>query len=270
MDGPVHRGRPGLASVGPVNQPETSALDAFLAVFESLPRQGPGSRACTAQALAMCEGLPPEPDIVDLGCGGGAQTLDLAELTGGVVVAVDNHAPFAELLTRRAAARGCSDRVRPHIADMTDPGLPAERADLVWSEGALYNIGLAAALPRCHRLLRPGGYLAFTDAVWRTQDIPDAVRELFADYPTMGTVADVLALLPAHGFELIGHFPVPDDAWWDEFYTPMRARITELRANGSFGAEGLAALDRCDAEIDLFSEHGHRYGYEFFVARRPS
>lgn len=240
----------------------------FFAVFEALPRQGPGSRACTAQALALCEGLPPEPDVVDLGCGSGAQTVDLAELTGGTVVAVDAHAPFAAMLSARAAAHGLADRIRPVVADMLHSGLPDGCADLVWSEGALYNVGLDAAFALARRLLRPGGRLAFTDAVWRTDDPPPPVRELFADYPTMGTVQDVLDRLEQHGFEVLGHFPLPAAAWRDDFYTPMRARIAELRSGTPpSDLEAHEVLDACDAEIDLFDEHGETYGYEFFVAR---
>jgi SAM-dependent methyltransferase len=242
-------------------------MDHFFALFESLPRQGPGSRACTARALAMCEGLPSEPQIVDLGCGSGAQTTDLAELTGGTVVAVDSHAPFLDIVARRAAARGLSARIRPLVADMAETGLPAGCADLVWSEGALYNLGLEPALALCRRLLRPGGCLAFTDAVWLKRDVPPAVREAFAEYPTMGSVPDVLALLAARGFEVLGHFALPEAAWWDDFYTPMRSRVAELRADGSTAPDALPVLDACEAEIDMFSEHSDCYGYAFFVAR---
>jgi SAM-dependent methyltransferase len=249
-------------------EPSVVSLSTFFAVFEALPRQGPGSRACTARALALCEGLPPAPEIVDLGCGAGAQTVDLAELTGGTVVAVDSHAPFARLLAARAADLGLTGRVRPVVADMTDTGLPDACADLVWSEGALYNIGLDAAFELIRRLLRPDGYLAFTDAVWRTDDPPSPAREAFAEYPTMGTVQDVLDRLVAHGYEVLDHFPLPESAWRDEFYAPMRTRIAELRAaTPASDTDALAVLDACDAEIDLFDEHGDTYGYEFFVAR---
>lgn len=242
-------------------------MDHFFALFESLPRQGPGSRACTARALAMCEGLPSEPRIVDLGCGSGTQTVDLVELTGGTVVAVDSHAPFLDILARRAADRGLSARIRPLDADMAETGLPAGCADVVWSEGALYNLGLEPALALCRRLLRPGGCLAFTDAVWLGRDVPPPVREAFAEYPTMGSVPDVLALLAARGFEVLGHFALPEAAWWDDFYTPMRSRIAELRADGATAPDALPVLDACEAEIDMYSEHSDCYGYEFFVAR---
>lgn len=253
--------RPRLA--GPADATR-SAPDSFHGVFESLPRQGPGGREHTARALSACSELASRPVVVDLGCGSGAQTLDLAELTGGHVTAVDLHPPFAALLTAQAAARGLSAQIDAVVADMAEPGLAPASVDLVWSEGALYNIGLDVALPLARRLLRPDGYLAFTDAVWRREDPPEPVREMFADAPTMGRVDDVLAALGRHGFDVLEHFPLPRTAWWDEFYVPMGRRVAELRLDPDADR---AVLDEFDAEIDLFVQHSDCFGYEFFVAR---
>lgn len=242
----------------------------FLEVFEALPRQGPGSRDCAARALRLCHALPSEPAILDLGCGVGAQTLHLAELTSGTIVAVDRHAPNIARLEATVGARGLARRIRVQVGDMARLELASGSFDLVWSEGALYNIGIANALRVCQRLLRPGGYVAFTDAVWRQPDAPPAVRALFAaDYPTMGTVADVLDLIRDGGFDLSGHFPLPDAAWWTDFYAPMEQRIAELRGKYAGDAEALSLLDRIAEEPRLHRAHGHCYGYEFFVARRP-
>src|SRR5690606_35999513 len=96
----------------------------FFEVFESLPRQGPGNRGCTARALQLCGELPPSPAVLDLGCGTGAQTLHLAELTNGSIVALDNHAPSIERLRAIIAERGLDGRIRAEIGDMADPDLP--------------------------------------------------------------------------------------------------------------------------------------------------
>ena len=105
--------------------------------------------------------------VLDLGCGVGGQTLHLADLTSGSIIALDNHAPGIERLRATVAGRGLAERIQPMVGDMAESGLPPASFDLVWSEGALYNIGIENALRICHGLLRPGGYLAFTDAVWR-------------------------------------------------------------------------------------------------------
>lgn len=183
--------------------------------------------------------------MLDLGCGVGGQTLHLADLTSGSIVALDSHAPNIERLRATVALRGLAERIQPRVGDMADPGLPPASFDLVWSEGALYNIGIEKALRVCRRLLRAGGYLAFTDAVWRKENPPPEVKASFeADYPTMGRVADVLAAIENSGFSLIGHFTLPDEAWSDDFYTPMETRIEELRGKYRADDEALAALDQ--------------------------
>lgn len=244
----------------------------FLEVYESLPRQGPGNRACAARALALCQGLPASPAILDLGCGVGGQTLHLADLAPtGSIIALDRHAPSIERLRAAIAARGLASRVSAIVGDMAQAGLPPGRFDLVWSEGALYNLGLSQALRIAHDWLRPGGYIAFTDAIWRKADPPVEVKACFeADYPTMGTLGDDLAAIRDGGFTLAGHFTLPDEAWWTDFYTPMEARIAELRRKYADDAEAMAILDPLAGEPEMHRRHSDYYAYEFFVARRDA
>ena len=241
----------------------------FFELYELLPRQGPGNRDCAARALALCRDLPPTPAVLDLGCGVGGQTLHLADLISGSIVALDSHAPSIERLRATVAVRGLAERIQPMVGDMAEPGLPPASFDLVWSEGALYNIGIEKALRVCSRLLRPGGYLAFTDAVWRRDNPPPEVKAGFeADYPAMGRVPDVLAAIERIGFSLIGHFTLLDEAWWDDFYTPMEIRIKELRGKYRADDEALAVLDQLAQEPEMHRRHSGYYAYEFFVARR--
>lgn len=243
----------------------------FFEVYESLPRQGPGSRACAARALGLCRDLPRSPVVLDLGCGVGGQTLQLAGfLESASITAIDAHAPSIERLRAASAKQGLVARVSAFVGDMDDLRLPHESFDLVWSEGALYNLGLHRALRVCWDLLRPGGYLAFTDAVWRKEDRPAEVRAGFeVDYPTMGSVGDDLAAIGESGFELVGHFTLPDEAWWDDFYAPMEERIRELREAYRGDSEALAVLDALAEEPAVHRRHGDCYAYEFFVVRRP-
>jgi len=101
--------------------------EVFFAVFENLPRQGPGNRACAARALGLCHGLPAFPAVLDLGCGVGGQTLQLAEMLSGSIVAVDSHAPSIKRLKSAIAAKGFSERIHAMVADMehVDPALGA-------------------------------------------------------------------------------------------------------------------------------------------------
>lgn len=240
----------------------------FFEVFEPLPRQGPGNFACAERALALCAALPISPRVLDLGCGSGEQTFHLASLTKGTIVAVDSHAPLIERLRAKVKKLGLSDRVEARVGDMSELDLLSDSFDLVWSEGALYNMGLTSALPMCADLIRPGGYLAFTEAVWRTTNAPPDVREAFADYATMGRVEDVLPIIQESGLSLVDNFDLPDDAWWDDFYSPMERQIEKLRVKYAGDAEALAALDEVAKEPAMHRHSGDHYGYTFFVVRR--
>lgn len=252
-----------------MNEPAPRFWEIFFEVFEALPRQGPGDRESAARALGLCGRLPPSPAILDLGCGVGAQTLYLAELTAGTIVAVDNHAPSIARLQATLAERELTGRVQAVVGDMAHLEYPRESFDLIWSEGALYNVGIEPGLRVCHDLLRAGGCLAFTDAVWRKADPPPEVKAGFdADYPAMGRIADVAARIAQCGFELLGHFTLPDEAWWTDFYTPMEARIEQLRGQYAGDPQALAILDQLAQEPELHRRYGDFYAYEFFVARR--
>jgi SAM-dependent methyltransferase len=243
--------------------------DIFFEVYEPLPRQGPGNRESAAKALAYCKALPPSPTLLDIGCGVGGQTLYLADLINGSILALDNHAPFIERLNNRLAERGLAHRVRAVLGDMTDPKLEPASFDLIWSEGALYSIGLEKALGVCRRLLRPGGYLVFTEAVWRKENPPPEVKESFdLDYPTMGRTEDVVTRIAAAELELLAHFTLPDEAWWTDFYTPMQHRIEELRGQYLEDEEATAILDELAREPEMHRKHSKYYAYEYFITRR--
>ena len=254
-----------------MNQPGPRYWEIFFEVFESLPRQGPGNRACAERALDLCRDLPRSPAVLDLGCGVGGQTLHLAELIGsGSIVAIDSHAPSIERLRAVAAARGLAQRIDAIVGDMASPQQPRGSFDLIWSEGALYNLGLRNALRICHDLLRPGGYLAFTDSVWRKDNPPPAIKASFEiEYPTMGRLEDDLAAIRDGGFDLAGHFTLPDEAWWEDFYTPMEARIAELRDRYSGDVAASTVLEQIAEEPRMHRLHRDFYAYQFFVARRP-
>jgi len=84
----------------------------------------------------------------------------------------------------------------------------------------------------------------------------------------MGRVPDVLAAIARCGFSLVGHFTLPDEAWWDDFYTPMQRRIAQLRGKYAADSEALAVLDQLAQEPEMHRLHSEYYAYEFFVAGR--
>src|SRR5512137_2857620 len=87
-------------------------MDIFWELHQDLPREGPGDNASTLKALSFIANLPPQPAILDIGCGPGMQTIELAKHTRAQITAIDTHQPFLDKLEERAHAEGVSDKIR--------------------------------------------------------------------------------------------------------------------------------------------------------------
>ncbi len=240
----------------------------FFEIHSGLPREAPGDEASLARALSMTEGVPPRPRALDLGCGPGGQTVSLARRTGGFTAAMDNHEPFVRELRRRARAAGLADRIAPLVADMARPPFRAASFDLLWSEGAAYIIGVPQALALWRPLLRPRGTLALTEAVWLRPDAPEPVRRLWSAYPALTDVAANLRAIESAGYDVTGHFTLPDESWWTQYYDPMIPRLDALGRRYAGDEAALAVIEESRFEIDVRRRYPEYYGYEFFICRR--
>ncbi len=251
-------------------RPDPRRMARLYEIFESVPRGGPGDPASTRRALAMMTDLRADPRVLDLGCGPGAGSSNLANLTGGRVTALDLHGPFVAQQAAAARAAGLSHRFDPVCADMRAAPFAAGVFDLVWSEGALSSIGFRQGLDLCARMVRPGGYVAASEVVWTVDSPPDEVRRWWhAEYPDIAPIAEKAAAVTGAGFEIIDHFTLPRDAWTLYFYEPMKTCLGEFRSAWSGDEAGLAVIAELDVEIDMYERYSHVQGYEFFVARRP-
>ena len=131
----------------------------------------------------MMTDLPAQPRVLDLGCGPGGGSADLADLTSGRVTALDIHAPFVVQRAAAARAAGLPRRLDPVCADMRAAPFTPASFDLVWSEGAVFSVGFAEGLRVCLRLATPGGYVAASEAVWTVPHPPDEVYRWWTRSP---------------------------------------------------------------------------------------
>jgi len=242
-------------------------MSVLFEMFEGLPRQGPGDEASTLRAYALLDGLPSRPEILDVGCGSGAQTLSLARAGCGNITAVDVHDGFLDELRRRAVAFG--DRVHAVNMSMFELDFPDRSFDVIWSEGSIFIMGFDAGIRAWRRLLKDDGHLVASHITWLRADPPAEVKAFWdAAYPAIVDVETNVRTAEAAGYRVIGTFRLPARSWWDELYEPLAPRLAPLREKYADVPETLAEIDETEREIELFRRHSDAYGYVFYVLRK--
>ncbi|QBI56271.1 class I SAM-dependent methyltransferase [Streptomonospora litoralis] len=243
-------------------------LQASLRLHHGMRHHGPGSAETTRLLLSLAGPLPPRPRVADLGCGSGAATLVLAEETDAAeITAVDIYEPFLGELRDAAASAGIGDRIRTEARSIDDLAYPDGAFDLVWSEGAAYNIGFDSALRQWRRLLAPGGALVVTECGWTTDRPAPQAREFWDEMYPLRSTAENVAAATAAGYTVEAVYLLPDRDWFDEYYTVLERRVAAIDPGDEAMVRAGAAQQR---EIDLRRAHGGDYGYAGYVLRRRS
>lgn len=111
-------------------------------------------------------GFTPGMTVLDLGCGTGLFTVEMARMVGpsGTVHAVDLQQPMLDAAAARLAGTELSGRVHLHAAGAYSLPLADDSCDLAVVIAALGEIpDRYAALLELRRVLKPGGRLAISE-----------------------------------------------------------------------------------------------------------
>ena len=238
----------------------------FYHIFESLPRQGPGCTGATRKAYSYLPPLPYRAQILDIGCGSGTQTRDLAGLSTGTITAVDNHQPFLNSITKQSKTDGMDGRIKTVCASMD--ALPFENGqfDLIWSEGAIFIIGFEKGLTTWRPFVKKGGYMVVSDAAWFESNPPQELAQWWEKEGYMpGTEDQLKEQIRNAGLRLLSTYQLPEAGWWENYYVPMLARIAVLRNTHGSDPAFAAILDSFEHEAEMYRKYKRYYGYTFFI-----
>jgi SAM-dependent methyltransferase len=238
-------------------------------LFADMDKLSPGDDSLS---LYVLRSLPEHrfEVVVDAGCGAGRQTFVLADELKTPIHAVDSYQPFLNRLRQRGKEKGVAQLVRTHCMDMKDIPNVFPTIDLLWAEGAAYNIGFANALANWARAIRPEGFAVVSELCWLREDqIPDKVREFFrSGYPEMQSVQQNIATAEEADYKLFNTYRLPKDGWVKDYYDVLEPRAASLVNHSDVAVRDLAVETL--KEIETFRISQDSYGYVFYVLQRSS
>ena len=232
-------------------------------------RQGPGSPDVTRRAMVLAglDGSRPL-EIADIGCGTGAASLELARMLDARITAVDFLPSFLDVLRQRAQAQGLG-RIITLEASMDALPFTDASFDVIWSEGAVYNMGFEAGIAAWKRFLKPGGKLVLSEITWTTAARPQTITDYWpAQYPEIDTASAKLAVLERHGYRPEGYFLLPFCCWQEHYYGPLRERFPAFLDRHGHSPQAAAIVAAEEEEMALYQRYGQFYSYGMYVAAK--
>lgn len=238
--------------------------------FSNVKRQGPGSPEVTRKALTFIDNLTAESRIADIGCGTGGQTITLAENTQGQITGLDLFPDFINIFNQNVHALGLSNRMKGIVGSMIET-LPFEKEslDIIWSEGAIYNIGFERGLREWRNYLKTDGYIAVSEASWFTDERPDEIHDFWmANYPEIDTIPNKVYQMQNAGYIPVATFILPENCWTEHFFTPcckIQEAFIKKHADSKI-AEEFVNSER--HEMELYYKYKEFYGYVFYIGKK--
>lgn len=237
--------------------------------FASLDRQGPGSPEVTKKALSFIDNLNEDSKIADIGCGTGSQTLILAEKTTGKITGIDLMPTFVDMFNKRIEQLNLNDRLNCKEGSMEDLPFEKEELDLIWSEGAIYNIGYQSGLEEWQKLLKPGGFIAVSEASWFTDEQPDEIKDFWnMEYPEIDTIPNKVRQMQEAGFVPVATFIIPNECWTKHYYEPQVEAQKQFLEKYPGNETAKDLVRSMVVEAELFDKYHQYYGYAFFIGKK--
>jgi ubiquinone/menaquinone biosynthesis C-methylase UbiE len=237
--------------------------------FVGFERQGPGSSEATIRALSFIDNLKAEAHIADLGCGTGGQTMTLAQNAPGIITGLDLFPGSIAKLNLTAKKLGLDDRVKGIVGSMEDLPFAKEEFDLIWSEGAIGNIGFAKGLDHWRQFLKKGGYIALTYESWLTEERPSEIEKFWLDaVPEMTTIGQNITSAQKAGYSLVAAFTLAETCWTDNYFSPQKAAQEEFLKRHPHNPTVKAFIANMRREAELYDKYKEYYGYIFYIVKK--
>ena len=187
------------------------------------------------------------PCILDIGCGSGTPSIELAKLSDGEITGIDIDQAALDKFNLKIEKEGLSSRIKIFNRSVYNTDFSAESFNLIWDEGVLHLLNIKKSLVECNRILKTNGFLVVGEGIkW---------------------IKNNLEVFPKCGFKLINKFLLPEECWWREYYLPMEKKIKELRSKFK-KSKILEKLKAYEREINMVKKSPKEFDCAFYIFQK--
>ncbi len=232
-------------------------------------RQGPGGVQETLKMIELA-GLRHQKNlkIADIGCGTGIASIFLAKELSARITSIDFLPEFIDVLKQTVKSEYLTN-IDAKVCSMDNLPFDDEEYDVLWSEGAIYNIGFEKGVKEWRRFLKKNGLLILSEITWLTEERPDEIQNHWdSEYPEIDTASEKIKILEKAGYSPVAYFYLPESCWTDNYYNPMQSRFTEFLERNRNSTTAQEIIEAEKVEIDLYGRFKEYLSYGVYIARR--
>lgn len=244
-------------------------LELIIDYHKDNERQGPGSVQATLKALSCIPDVNNRTYILDVGCGTGGQTITLAKYTSAYITAVDMLPQFLEVLVRKAQENNLADRITAKEMLMDNLSFDEKSFDIIWSEGAIYNIGFEKGLLLWKKYLKEEGYMAVSEISWLTESRPEEIEQYWVNaYPEIDTIENKLKVIEKCGCTIVEHFVLDESCWIDNYYQPLSDKNEAFLEKYNHSKEVKNFIEEGRIEAEMYNRFKDYFSYVFYIMKK--
>lgn len=187
------------------------------------------------------------PHILDLGCGTGTITLELARLSNGEITSIDIDQNALDKLNHKIIEKGLSEKIKVYNRSAYYTQFEDETFDIIWEEGVIHLLDFKKAITECNRILKVNGYMISTEA------------NNWADKK--------LKHFPKFGFKVLKQIPWAKECWWKEYYAPLEKKINILRKKYE-NIDDIEEIKHHIMEIEMVSKNTRGFECTTYILQR--
>jgi len=237
-------------------------------IHNNLVKERPGRLDYVKEAFTTLPKIE-KPIILDIGCGSGEPTMELARLSGGLVTGVDISKSALVEFENKVSKLDIKDKITISNMSMLDLDFPKEHFDIIWSEGSIFAIGFEKGLKEWRKLIKPNGYLVVHEMCWINLDPPQDIQaHMHNMYPGIKTHQENIEIIPKCGYKEIKSFTLPEDVWETIYFSPLDERVQSLKKKYNDDPKALAILDKELIEIEMYRKYSKWYGSAYYIMQK--
>jgi ubiquinone/menaquinone biosynthesis C-methylase UbiE len=241
-------------------------MELIIDFYKNMDYLGPGSLGETKKALSFMNLGFENLKVADIGCGTGRQTEILANELNAEIIAVDFLKKFLKSVKNRFS--GSNKSVKILEANMELLPFEDNEFDLIFSEGAVYNIGFKKGIQEWKRFIKPNGFLAISEISWLTEKPPKKLEKFWkSSYSEIDTFENKISQLEQTGYKLIGNFPMANSSW-ENYYSEVQNNMNSFLKRNNYSNEAKEFVNECEEEIAIFKKYNEYYSYVFYIAQK--